>query len=185
MIATAAVERPPPPLELEFVAVGDTKELVLVVEVIVVVVVVTVPFGAGTIVIVPHRTGPHGILTMPKNPLASPEYSIWNAFCAQIPTVPPAVVALPTLGTVQLKGPVTFGIATSATLTLFVLQYSVPLIDVISVTTGDVPSDPQSRIILSPALYEPPAGSAQVMLAETCETRVATMTTTAASRENE
>jgi hypothetical protein len=40
------------------------------------VVVVRVPLGAGKMVIVPHVTGPHGIFDIPRNPLATPVYSI-------------------------------------------------------------------------------------------------------------
>lgn len=54
----------------------------------------------------------------------------------------------------------------STTLTLPLLQYSVPLTAIMSLTTGEVPSDPQSRMTPSPALYVPPAGRAQVMAAE-------------------
>lgn len=82
--------------------------------------------------------------------------------------VPPTVVALPTLGMDQVNGPLKLGMETSA-IFLPVLQRSVPLIERMSVTTGEVPSEPQSRVMGSPALYAPPAGRAQVMLALTVE----------------
>jgi hypothetical protein len=74
-MATTVVERPPPSESADVSVAVGAAEVLLVLD-MVVVVVVNVPFGAGKMVMVPHRTGPHGILVMPRNPDASPEYSI-------------------------------------------------------------------------------------------------------------
>lgn len=75
-IITTTVVEMPPLSELCAGSVVVGVEVAVAVEDMAEVVVVSVPFGAGAIVMVPHRTGPHCILARSRNPAASPEYSM-------------------------------------------------------------------------------------------------------------
>lgn len=123
---------------------------------VVVVVVGTMP-GLGRMVTdCGHLTGPQ-LRVIEKRNLYCPLYSTWNELFGQVPTVPPGVVAFPTLGTVYDIGCLQSVIVMSAILTPE-SQKRPPDMAVISATVGDDPVDVQDRVMGSPCLKVPVRG---------------------------